>query len=119
MSLMQLIRKHAESLYDGRCTITEFVPKKGAINNTVVTGVAENIPCRVSYKSIPNAEQTATGAAVTQSIKLFLNPDVKTQAGSEVIVTQNGATTTYTASGEPAIYISHQEIELKLKKRWA
>lgn len=119
MSLLNLIRKHTESLYDGRCIITEFDSQEGLINNTVATVVAEDIPCRVSYKSIPHSEQTATATAVTQSIKLFLSPDITVKAGSQIIVTQNGVTTAYKASGEPAVYVSHQEVELVLKERWA
>lgn len=119
MSLFDLMRKHTESLYDGKCTITEFRNQEGLINNTVPTMVAENVPCRVSYKSFPSAEQTGTATAVTQGIKLFLSPEIKVRSGSEVIVTQNGRTDTYEASGQPAVYISHQEIELTLKDRWA
>ncbi len=119
MSFFHLIRNHAESLYDGRCTITEFQEQEGPINNTAPVVVAENVPCRVSYKTLSSAKQTDTATAVTQVTKLFLSPEVAIKAGGEITVTQNGATKTYKAAGEPAVYVSHQEVELTLKDVWA
>lgn len=119
MSIFDMLKKHANSLYDGTCTITEFVSSAGAINNTVATVVDENVPCRLSYSSKPSATQTATATAVGQTIKLFLSTDIVVKSGSRIVVTQAGKTNNYVASGEPAVYMSHQEVELTLKERWA
>lgn len=114
-----MLKKHANSLFDGTCTITEFVSSTGTINNTVATVIAENVPCRLSYSSKPSGTETSTATAVTQVIKLFLGTDVTVKAGSRIVVTQAGKTNSYVAAGEPAVYLSHQEVELTLKERWA
>jgi hypothetical protein len=119
VSIFSMLKNHAESLYDGVCTITEFVTATGAINNTVATVVATDVPCRLSYSSKPNGTQTDTATAVSQTIKLFLSTDVTIKAGSRIVVTQAEKTNSYVAAGEPAIYLSHQEVELTLKERWA
>ncbi|MGE4214139.1 MAG: hypothetical protein AB7E42_05095 [Anaerotignaceae bacterium] len=119
MSIFNMLKKHAESLYDGVCTVTEFTQGTGVINNTVATVVATDVPCRLSYNSIPNATETATATTVTQTIKLFLGTDVTVKAGSRIVVAQAGKTNSYVAAGEPAVYLSHQEVELTLKERWA
>ncbi|WP_312047762.1 hypothetical protein [Anaerotignum sp.] len=115
---LELIRKHVESLYDGKCTITEFRSQEGLINNTVPMVIGENIPCRLSYHSFPSGKQTDTATVASQSIKLFLSPEIEVKAGCEIVVTQNGVTTAYKASGAPAIFVSHKEIELTLKDGW-
>ena len=39
-------------------------------------------------------------------------PEIKIKPGSKIIVEQNGTTTEYSASGEPAVYFSHSEYRL-------
>lgn len=119
MSIFNMLKAYAQSLYNSTCTITQFQPKGGVVNNTSGVIVAENVPCRVMYKSIPHAEESSTGASLTQVIKIFLAPEVKVQAGSRVTVTTNGIETAYICAGEPAVYESHQEIELRLKDKRA
>lgn len=80
--------------------------------------VAENIPCRVSFSGAPAAEEGAA-AAVAQSVKLFLPPDIDLPPGSRIAVTRGEKTLYYTRSGEPALYPDHQEINLELWRRWA
>lgn len=58
-------------------------------------------------------------ATVSQSVKLFISPDVVIKAGSKIIVTQHGRTTEYSNSGVPAVYPTHQEIMLTLFEGWA
>ena len=81
--------------------------------------VLEGQPCRISFETLKAAEQSNSGAAVTQVTKLFVSPEVEVKAGSKVTVTQDGATTDYTHSGIPATYPTHQEIILELFERWA
>lgn len=119
MSIFNLMKKATEGLYDGKCTITEFVSGTGVINNTVATIVAEDVPCRLSYSRKPSATETSTAVAVSQTIKLFLSTDVPVKAGSHIVVTQAGKTNCFVAAGEPAVYLSHQEVELSLKEQWA
>ena len=114
-------RKAIESMYDGICTITEYKeyikPNKSTGYHEVV--VLEEQPCRLSFSSSPNTNQTETAAQLVQTIKLFLAPEIRVQAGSKVTVTQNGVITEYKSSGEPSLYQTHQEIMLELFKGWA
>jgi len=80
--------------------------------------VLENQPCRLSFESVAPVQQSETAAAVSQTVKLFVSPDVVISPGSKLTVTQNGVTTDYTRSGIAAVYPSHQEIMLDLFERW-
>ena len=114
-------KKAIESMYDGICTITEYQeyikPNKSTGYHEVI--VLEEQPCRLSFSSSPNTNQTESAAQLVQTIKVFLAPDVRVQAGSKLTITQNGVTTEYKSSGEPALYQTHQEIMLELFKGWA
>lgn len=81
--------------------------------------VAQQLSCRFSFESSRASAQTETAAAVSQGGKLFLPPDILVQPGSKIVVTQNGRTTAYAASGEAAVYPTHQEIMLELFRGWA
>lgn len=119
---MVKIRQAKESLYDGVCTITEYQKVKKANKSTgfEAVDVLTNQPCRLSFKTINNTNNTDTGAsAVTQIAKVFLAPEVEVKPGSKMTITQNGVTTEYKSSGEPAIYPTHQEIILELFKGWS
>lgn len=115
-------RKAIESMYDGTCTITEYqkvkLPNKSTGFKDIV--VLEDIPCRLSFKTITNTNQTETGvSAVVQVTKVFIAPEIQVKPGSKLTITQNDVTTEYKSSGQPAIYTTHQEIELELFERWA
>lgn len=110
-------RKAIESMYDGVCTISNYQNIEDPITFVTELNEVEVIkdqPCRLSYSSIPSTTQTDTINAVSQSIKLFIAPEVNIPAGSKIVVTQNGRTTVYKQSGQPAIYSTHQEINLEL-----
>lgn len=113
-------RNAVELLYEGTCTVTEYEsytkPNKATGHREVT--VIENQPCRLSYNSSPGAEQTDTGAGKEQIIKLFLAPEVKIKPGSRITVTQNDITEDYCRSGQPAVYATHQEVELDLWEGW-
>ena len=115
-------RKAVESLYDGKCTITEHqkIKKENKSTGFQDVVVLEDIPCRVSFKTISNTSQTDTGAsAVVQVAKVFLAPEIQVKPGSKLTITQKGVTTEYKSSGKPAFYSTHQEIVLELFKGWA
>ena len=122
MSIFNLMRKHIESLYDSTFTITECVFVKNVetgIDEATEIVTAENVPCRISFKSSPATRQTDTGATLTQSIVLFTYPEVAIKAGSKIIAVINGEEVIYKASGEPTKHKSHQEVELVIDKEWA
>ena len=115
-------RKVIESLYDGKCTIIEHqkIKKENKSTGFQDVVVLENQPCRLSFKTISNTNQTDTGAsAVVQITKVFLAPEIQVKPGSKMTITQNGVTSEYKSSGEPAMYSTHQEIILELFKGWA
>lgn len=113
-------RKALETLYDGRCTITEHQKVKNPNKSTGFAEVVvlENEPCRLSFSTTTNANQTETSASVTQVTKIFLAPEITIKPGSKLTVTQNGVTTDYELSGKPALYSTHQEIVVVLFKGW-
>lgn len=119
---MVKVREAIESLYDGKCTITEHQKVKKENKSTGFRDVVvlEDVPCRLSFKTINNTNQTDTAASsVAQVTKVFLAPEIQVKPGSKLTVTQNNVTTEYKSSGEPAVYSTHQEIVLELFKEWA
>lgn len=118
---MVKVRKAVELLYNGTCTVTayqEYVkPNKSTGHREVV--VLNDQPCRIVYTSAPAVAGTETGTAAAQQIKLFIAPELEIKAGSKIAVTQNGVTKDYCCSGIPAVYMSHQEINLEVWKGWA
>lgn len=120
--MMNSARKAIEKLYKDRCSVIE----KRSVSDPVTkkTGfepvtILENQPCKLSFSSLPSTTDGNT-ATLTQAVKLFLSPDCSILPGSKIVVTQeNGTVTEYSNSGKPAIYASHQEINLTLFERWS
>lgn len=117
-SVFDCIKGYAESLYDSTCAVIEYIGGEGVINNAQPVTAAEGIPCRLSFKSAPAAGNGAA-SEVSQSIKLFLPPDIDIKAGSGVIVNHRGVERKFKAAGEPMAYVSHQEVELKSERGYA
>lgn len=113
--------KAVESLYDGVCTITEYqkVKKPNGSTGMAEVVVLENQPCRMSYRSVKPNELAEVANVTSQSVVVYLSPDVSVKPGSKLTITQNGVTTVYKSSGTPAVYSSHQEISLELFKGWS
>lgn len=104
-------------LWTGKCTIYEYQdvvnPTTYQTTQTLVP-IVENEPCRLSYNR-EQATNIASGAAVvSQSITLFIRPDLVVNTGSVIEITQHGVTEKYKGSGKPAVYCNHQEIVLEL-----
>lgn len=117
---LSFARKHIEQLYVDTCTVIEYEEKQ---SSNFITGMAEkivyeNIPCKLSHKTISTAGDGTT-PVITQVSKLILQPDIEIKAGSKIIVTRNGIETAYKNSGEPARYLNHQEIMLNLLEEYA
>lgn len=111
------VRKAIESLYTGLCDIINQQEvtdaTTGQTSFTEVIAVSKQ-PCRLSYSNIATAAESDSATGKTQTIKLFIAPDIEVMAGARVAVTQNGRTTEYKAAGQPAVYGNHQEIMLEL-----
>ena len=113
------MRKQIEDLYEGTCTIYTYENVYNTATHSLESVdkvFAEDEPCRLSYLSSGPADQSETANIVGQDIYLFLAPEIKARAGSVVKVTQNCVTRTYESMGISAMYFSHQEVKLKLKK---
>lgn len=104
-----------ESMYEDVCNVYEYASVKDPGTNITkhkeVLAVA-NQKCRLSYKAISSAVG-GTVATISQSIKLFISPDIEIKPNSKISITHCGRTLEFSESGLPAIYESHQEIILE------
>lgn len=116
------LKAAVESLYFGTCTVTATTPTfdestKQTTNTETI--LFTNQPCRLSFISAPPSDKltpfshnTPRAHYANQQIKLFIDPSLDIPPGSKISVTQNGVTSLFKSSGAPAVYSSHQEIEL-------
>lgn len=118
---LSVARAGLEMLYTDICTVSEYRDVENpetCITSKKIVIVAENVPCRLSFKTIQSAGD-GEAPSVSMSTKLFIAPDIAINAGSKIAVTRNGVTTIYIRSGEPARYTNHQEIMLELEDEYA
>jgi hypothetical protein len=116
-----MVRKAIEMTYIGKCTITEYQSYKKENKSTghKEVDIITDQPCKLSFEKVTSNFQGETAATVIQIAKVILAPEIKILPGSKMTITQNGVTTEYSNSGEPAIYNTHQEIILELFKGWS
>lgn len=111
-----------EQTYDGICNIYGMQdikdPETKITEHKEVT-LQGDVPCHLSFTWTGTAEGTGMSTDIKQEIKLFLAPDILVSPGSRIEVTQHGVTVSYSRSGKPAVYSSHQEILLELWKEYA
>lgn len=112
-----MVKNPLATLWVGRCTIYEYedvVDPKTYQTTQKEVPVLIDEPCRLSY-NYEQATNIQSGAAVvSQSITLFIRPDLVIKPGSVIEITQNNVKERYHGSGQPAIYSNHQEIILQL-----
>lgn len=114
-------RRTQEATYEGLCTIFEYrevTDEKTKLSSEKEIAVIENQPCKLSFEKLTTVVQTETAAVQAQGVKLFLAPEIMVSSNSKIVVTQNGVTSEYSASGIPAIYSTHQEITLESFRGW-
>lgn len=109
-----------EQLYTDKCTI--YNRENVRDENTHITKqewvvYKEDIPCRLSSKSISTVDSSSDYPIVRQEIKLFLSPDVEIKAGSKIEVTHLGETKIYKKSSTALIYENHQELNIDLQEK--
>ena len=107
------------TLWLGRCTIYEYQDVTDPLTYQTTqkeVAVLKDEPCRLSYNHEQATNITNGAAVVSQSITLFIRPDLVIKPGSVIEITQHGVTEKYKGSGQPAIYSRHQEIILQLYK---
>ena len=111
-------RKALEMLYEDTCTISIYEKKtdsKTHLTSSQPAMICQDQLCKLSFENQPAGSESRAADTVSQSIRLFLSPDLAVPAGCEIAVTHKGLTTAYKNSGKPAIYATHQEINLDLK----
>lgn len=115
------VRNAIEKTYNGKCTVIEKQKIQNDDHSTAFKNIVicQNQPCRVSFESITSSNQTDSANAVSQTIKLFISPDLNIKPGSKISVEQDNLKSTYECTGIPAIYPTHQEIYLKGNKKFA
>lgn len=114
-------RRAQEVTYEGLCTIFEYrevTDERTRLSSEEEIAVIENQPCKLSFEKRNAVVQTETAAVQAQGVKLFLAPEIVVRSNSKIVVTQNGVTEAYSASGKPAVYSTHQEIVLELFRGW-
>lgn len=105
-----------ELLYKGLCTIKrkeKFYNPVTCETEYKLNVVCENQKCKLSFGSSPSGEQTDTVTTASQTVKLFISPEITIQSGDEITILQNNVTYKYWAIGFRAVYPNHQEISLK------
>lgn len=115
-------KKALELLWKGTCDVIIKVEKINPINKRTEFEedvIYSNQPCKLSFERLTTTTENSNAALITQGAKLFLSPTIEIPPGSKITVTQNGKTTDYERSGEPAIYTNHQEVPLELFRGWA
>lgn len=112
-----MVTNPLSTLWIGKCTIYEHqsVTDPYTFQTTQKeVPVLVDEPCRLSYRHEQATNISSGAAVVSQSITLFIRPDLVIHPGSVIEITQHGVTTKYKGSGQPAIYSNHQEIILQL-----
>ena len=114
-------RKAVESLYDSKCTITEYQKFKKEDKST---GFQEKVvladePCKVSFKTINATKETDSASSVSQVVTVLLAPEIQVKPGSKLTITRKNVTTEYKSSGKPAVYNTHQAVVVELFEGWA
>lgn len=116
-------RKVLEQTYDDVCRVYGLQSVKdpqSKVTQRKEAVLLENIPCHISFSSDASVGKSATASPVTQTIKLFLSPEVLIPPGSRIeVVRRQGNAESYAQSGQAAVYSSHQEIVLELWKGYA
>jgi hypothetical protein len=110
-----------EKLYTDRCTVYGFteVTKANGSTGFELAALHSDIPCRLSFQTIANTDQTSKADLIIQVAKLFVSPNIEIKAGSRIDVLRGGETMKYKSSGKPAVYATHQEIVLTVAEKEA
>lgn len=117
-------RKALERLWKDRCTVYHRVKVKDPISKLTDSKekpLLQDQPCKLSFETLTSSSGDPV-AAVAQTVKLFLSPDVEIPAGCKIVVTRFNNLErkfTYSKSGEAGVFTNHQEIQLEPWKGYA
>lgn len=117
---IEVVKKTLSKLHTSTCVVYTFEDDVvDEVTGIVTQGERTSIeyPCMASYKtSAPSGGDKI--ATATQTVTLFLAPDIEIPPGCDVDVVQNGRTLKYKASGVPMVFQSHQEIPLEERVKY-
>lgn len=113
-------RKAIEKMYVHTCTIVikDKVKQKDYSTKLVDKVLIEDQPCRISFSNIYTVNESSHSGLKQQTIKLFIAPEINIKEGSKIIVNHDGIESLFSKSGVPAVYPTHQEINLEIFKDW-
>lgn len=113
-TILKRVKLPVQSMMIGTCTVQEYQSVKNEkthVTRQELVTVYTDQPCKLSYSKAPTTTDGDSPVKLL-AVKLFLPSELVIRAGSVLTVTQAGRTQTFKASGEPAVYTNHQEIEL-------
>ena len=116
------VRPILETMWTDRATVSEYRKTVDPTTHESIPSVVDvvtDLPCRISFSSLVTAGINNQVANVSQTIKMFTNPDVIINEGSIITVEREGRTEKYKRSGVPSWYNSHQEIPLEKYEEYA
>ena len=113
-------KRAIEGFYDAVCSVYVYdTEKDGKISRGTRRLSAKDIPCRMVYKGFPHTEEALNAAKLNYIVKMYISPERDIPEGSYVEVNYKGKKYGFAMAGKAARYMTHQEIQLKLEKRWA
>ena len=114
-SFTKLSRSAIEQLYDDVATIIGFENIKNPITKETISRTCilhQDVPCHVSFGRLNYASSNEPAEKYEQTITLFCSPDIDVPPGSRIEFTRGSKPYLFEASGNPAVYGSHQEVAL-------
>lgn len=112
-----LVNNPLARLWIGKATVYEYKEVIDGItfqSTHELVPIVEKEPCRLSHKQEPTVNISDGTPSITQTIVLFIRPDLEIKEGSVIEVTQHFVTNKYKRASKPAIYTDHQEVALEL-----
>ena len=85
-------------LWDGLCDVYVLetaVNKANGRDEPTEVQKLHGEPCRLSFSSISSTTEQDSAPLIQQSVKLFISKTAEIPAGSKIVVTQEGRTTSY------------------------
>ena len=113
-------KKALRLLWKDRLTVTGYkeVQKPNKSTGFEEVPVLEDVPCKLSFSSLPAANQGDQTATAMQVIKVFLDENVVIKPGSKITVTRRDQVYEFAQSGLPGVFTNHQEITLVPFEGW-
>lgn len=116
------MRDKIESMYEDKCTVykqKDIWDEKTKVSKKKTVKVISEEPCRLSFSSLQAEQKADPASKPSQTVKLFISPDVDIRPGCKIEIRHKGRIYEYERSGLPAVYYSHQEIVLEPFGRWS